>query len=748
MSVSSPAVRAAAIGLVSVAAALAFGRVFADGGFVGLLLVAAIVPHVAGWVGRVRRWPLLPTALLGGATTLLALIWITAGETTAYGIPTPATLTRVGHLLDHGWAVFRTGVAPVPPMPGVVLLSALAVAVVAIAADTISRRPDVTIAALGPTLVLFVLTGTLGTDPLRVPATIAYVAASLVALTIANAARVESRRTWFTGRRLTSDASVVRSAAAIGGAALLLGLVITPLVPGVDSAALLKYHNGAGNRTAGLGDYEGVSPLVDLRARLAERSNIELFRVSSPVALYWRLIALDRFDGDTWSLSSEAKDAADVFGNRTPRGTVRQQFTITSLADQWLPAAFRPVATTVGNARAIPESGTLIAPTAVLGLSYTINSVVERAPTATQIAATARPLPGARQPDIELPDAFPAARRRQALDITRDAATPWDKAVALQQFFTDGSFAYDLDVPPGDGPSAIDDFLDRRRGFCQQFAAAYAALARAAGLPSRVVVGFTPGTYDATTAEYVVRGRDAHAWVEVWFAGLGWRTFEPTPAGLAPGQADPRGTGATTPGRATNSSSTTTTTAPTSATTGGNGASSSARGFRDPGSLISAGGSAGDGGWSARTVATLVLLVLLAVGAVGFAVRRLVRPGRLRRRRRHAPLPATQITGAWQDALDACRGAGLPVSGALTPSEQVRALAGHGAPGDAVPPLDELATLHAELEYSDHAAEPGDSERAWHAADEVRDALLVGVGTGERVRRALRTPNAGAPVDA
>ena len=55
---------------------------------------------------------------------------------------------------------------------------------------------------------------------------------------------------------------------------------------------------------------------------------------------------------------------ADVLGNRTPRGTVRQQFTISSLADQWMPAAFRPVATTVGNARVIPDSSTLIAPAA------------------------------------------------------------------------------------------------------------------------------------------------------------------------------------------------------------------------------------------------------------------------------------------------------------------------------------------------------------------------------------------------
>ena len=90
-------------------------------------------------------------------------------------------------------------------------------------------------------------------------------------------------------------------------------------------------------------------------------------------------------------------------------------------------------------------------------------------------------------------------------------------------------------------------------------------------------------------------------------------------------------------------------------------------------------------------------------------------------------------------------GAGLPVSGALTPSEQVRSLAATGAPGDAVPPLDELASLHAELEYSDHPAAPDASDRAWLAADEVREALLVGAGTGTRVRRALRTsPAAGA----
>jgi hypothetical protein len=401
-------VRAASLALVSIAAALAFGRVFADGGFVGPLLVAATVPHALGWVGRVRNWPLDRTALAGAGATALTLVWISAGETTFFGVPTAATVTRVGHLLDHGWSVFRTGVAPVPPTPGVVLLCAVVVGVVAVAADTIARRPDTTIAALGPTLVLFVLTGTLGTDDLRVPTTIAFVAAALVELTIANASRVEARRTWFTGRRLASDASVVRSAAMVGGAALLIGLVITPLVPGVDSGPVLRYRNATGH-VAGFGDYEGVSPLVDLRARLGERSNIELFRVESPLALYWRLIALDRFDGTTWSLSSEAKDATEVFGNDTPKGAVRQRFVISSLADQWMPAAFAPVYTTVGNARVIPESATLIAPTSVSSLDYQVRSVVERAPTRAEVA------PGPRGP---------ARRPRAPRLLPREPASP------------------------------------------------------------------------------------------------------------------------------------------------------------------------------------------------------------------------------------------------------------------------------------------------------------------------------------
>ncbi len=740
--IEHPAVRVGALALVSAATALAFGRVFSNGGFIPELLVAALVPHAVGLAARLRAWSPVRSVLGGILATALALVWIVAGETTAYGIPTGATLTRVAHLVDRGWAVFRTGIAPVTPTTGVVLLCAIAVAVAAIVADAVGRRPDVTLGALAPTLVLFVLTGTLGTGSMRIPATVAYIAAGLVALVIANAARVTQRRTWFTGRRLASDAATVRSAAFVGGIAILAGVVVTPLVPGVDSPALVRYRNHTGGSGRGAGsDYTTVSPLVDLKARLGPRSDVELFRVTSPSPLYWRLVALDRFDGQVWSVASEARDAAATFQSQSDRRTVRQQFAITGLGDQWVPAAFTPVRTTMGNARVIPDSSTLIAPNPVTGQNYEIQSRIETPPTAEQIAATAAPVPSSVRSALALPNDFSRQLRNQAHTITAGAGTPYARAKALETFFSGGDFTYDVNVDFTDSTEGIAAFLRLKRGFCQQFAAAFAALARAEGLPSRVVVGFTPGSYDAVTDEYVVRGRDAHAWAEVWFAGLGWRTFEPTPAGPDPGQADSRAqVGLHSTSGAQTTTPTTTSAGSSTTSPGGSQTSSGGRSPRipRPEALISTQRSQAASGRDLRLDVLLALAGTAASGLLAWALARVIRRRRIRRRRREAPEPATAVAGAWRDALDACAIAGLPVSIALTPEEQVRAFGEHGVARDALEPLRDLAVAYSETEFSGHTVAAPARDRAWTAADELRTALLVGVGARERVRRSLR----------
>lgn len=94
-------------------------------------------------------------------------------------------------------------------------------------------------------------------------------------------------------------------------------------------------------------------------------------------------------------------------------------------------------------------------------------------------------------------------------------------------YLRDG-FSYSEDTPVRRWPLA--SFLfDHRQGYCQQFSGAMALLLRMGGVPARVAVGFTTGTYQRARGVYDVTDVDAHAWVEAWFSGIGWVTFDPTP---------------------------------------------------------------------------------------------------------------------------------------------------------------------------------------------------------------------------
>jgi transglutaminase-like putative cysteine protease len=124
--------------------------------------------------------------------------------------------------------------------------------------------------------------------------------------------------------------------------------------------------------------------------------------------------------------------------------------------------------------------------------------------------------------------------------ITTGRNTAYGKAVAIQAWFTaPGRFKYSLQVPSTQSASALIHFLTRNReGYCQQFAFAMAVLARLAGIPSRVVVGYTQGSFIGND-NWQVKTSDAHAWPELFFPGSGWLRFEPTPSNATglPGQA-------------------------------------------------------------------------------------------------------------------------------------------------------------------------------------------------------------------
>jgi transglutaminase-like putative cysteine protease len=117
-----------------------------------------------------------------------------------------------------------------------------------------------------------------------------------------------------------------------------------------------------------------------------------------------------------------------------------------------------------------------------------------------------------------------------AKEITKNARTPFDKAVAIESYLRN-RFTYTLNLAgkPGDDPLA--HFLfETRAGHCEYFASAMTIMLRTLGIPSREVNGFLPGEYNDLGGDYIVRASDAHSWVEVYFPGMDWQTFDPTPA--------------------------------------------------------------------------------------------------------------------------------------------------------------------------------------------------------------------------
>ena len=121
-----------------------------------------------------------------------------------------------------------------------------------------------------------------------------------------------------------------------------------------------------------------------------------------------------------------------------------------------------------------------------------------------------------------------ARTERLARRLTAGAPTAYDAVRRVQDHFRSGGFTYSERPPSRRYP--LDAFLFQDRiGYCQQFSGAMALMLRMAGIPARVATGFSPGSLNRDTGEYRVRDLDAHSWVEVYFNGIGWVTFDPTP---------------------------------------------------------------------------------------------------------------------------------------------------------------------------------------------------------------------------
>jgi transglutaminase-like putative cysteine protease len=739
-----------AVGVLSAATTLCLARVFREWGWLVPCLVAAVGPVALGAVCDrwIRRTPVTVLALvLGGA---LIGLEVSEPASTVAGFPTPTAISYFGHDLSQMAHVLHSAAVPVLPIGTALLLAVLAAWVMGSAAYLCATRLAGSLAPLIAPLTVFVTVSALGRGS-HAPTTAAFgvgVACFLLA----------QQRSAITDRRARFHAGPSRVALPIAGAvgataiAIAAALVAGPTLPGARSSPLIDYRR-LGGSARGPGNLVVVTPLVDIRARLKEEPAQELFTVTSDHPSYWRIAGLDDFDGDVWGIAETQSASIDALAsNRSSTGTtvpIEARFNTTALAGPWVPVAYRPTSISLPGARVLPGSDTvIIRRTDSINATYDVVSE-DPAPTAEELSTARVADDASARADLNLPGNFPERVHELALQVTRGAPTAYAQALALQTFLRSaGGFRYSLSVPKGHSDAELVSFLfDTKAGFCEQFSSAFAAMARSIGLPTRVAVGFTTGSPDAA-GTYHVSTRDAHAWPEVDFAGLGWLRFEPTP-----GRSDP------TPGNYTRTGGDSSiitvprspsTTAPTVSTNPGSAVTR-------PKNPDAANIAAGNGPTQSKRSTVSVVLRFLAVafalmlGTALAVALTIVGLKALRRfRRRHAPTSRARVTGAWDEALERLAEARIHRRPSSTPVEFAMHEAPAGGAGHAGPSLLALAHLTTSALYAPDDPEEELVDDAWEKVRELEHAMRVQTAVRARIRRRLdpRVLRATLPGDA
>jgi protein-glutamine gamma-glutamyltransferase len=139
--------------------------------------------------------------------------------------------------------------------------------------------------------------------------------------------------------------------------------------------------------------------------------------------------------------------------------------------------------------------------------------------------------PEIREDYLQLPPKIDPRIKKLAMDVTARQTNDYDRAAEIRRYLI-GHYSYTLDLtgPTGRNPDPLGYFLfTSHAGHCEYFATAMTVMLRSIDVPARYVTGFLPGEYNDVGGDYIIRGSDAHAWVEVFFNGYGWITFDPTP---------------------------------------------------------------------------------------------------------------------------------------------------------------------------------------------------------------------------
>ncbi|MFE9701484.1 DUF3488 and DUF4129 domain-containing transglutaminase family protein [Streptomyces sp. NPDC006270] len=740
---------------------LAAGALFPLVEGAGWLVQAAVLLAVQSGAGVLaRRMPVARTLTIAAQAlvTLLLLTLVFAREHALFGVlPGPSAVMRLGELLVAGGEDVGTYAIPAPMTDGIELMVVGGVVLVGLAVDALAVTFRSAAPAGLPLLALYSVAASLS-DGGAGWLWFLLAASGYLLLLLAEgrdrltqwgrvfggAARNAGRSADGTGGA-GGGASPVRTGRRIGVLALGVALVIPLALPALDSGLLGGKGPGNG-RGSGGGTISAVNPVVSLQNNLNQPDNREVLtyrsNIEDPQSLYLRILALDEFNGSEWRSSTRRlTDVPDRLpqppglGRDVSVTEVRTNISASrSYQQTYLPLPFPASEVRVGGRwRYEPEGRTLVGDDGqtTRGAQYEVGSLVVE-PTAGQLAAAGPPPQDLVREYTQVPGSLPAVVARTAEQVTEGSSNAYERAVKLQDWFaSDGGFTYDTTVTSGTGSSAIVRFLRDREGFCVHFSFSMAAMARTLGIPARVAVGFTPGTVQSDGATSVGL-RDAHAWPELYFEGVGWTRFEPTPsrgstpsytrpetpADSASDAAEPSADTSDTPSAAPSAESSC---PPQLRQEGGCGPS------QEPGAALPT-----DRGTPAGTVLLLVLAgaVALVLPLSPLLWRTRTRNGRLGSGGRAPADAAARTLAAWREVTDAAWDHGIAPDESLTPRKAAARVVRLGRLDNAA--AEAVHRIAGAVEQVLYAPVPRP------AAGLAEDALVVRAGLREAAGRGTR----------
>ncbi len=497
---------------------------------IGVVIVAITV------TGTFLRATRLTPPLVAIAQVFVLVCLLTALHTRSgvlLFLPGPDALGELGNVLAESVTQVQSGVPPVHASPAIQALVVLAIGLVAVLVDTLAVAAAAPAASGLVLLCVFAVPASLADEMLPFWTFILGAAAFAMLLAVDGQHRHEAWR----GRLGSGSASGTGSSAtSVASIAMVIALIVGAGVTIVGTVGRLPLSgSGAGGR-GGI----GLNEMTSLRGMLNRGKTAEVFYVRGlPENAYMRASTLARYvPNKGWERGSDpgGQPARGELerqpGDRGEGKTTRINIEPRGWESFWLPTygAVRRIDTPDDDYRFDPRKGVIFTQREQEPEPYEIDTVLST-PTKNQLRLASGPKTLV-DPEYYKFDGVEKEVVELANKVVADATNDFDKAAALSAFFNSptSGFKYELKTQGDVTKDALTDFVTRGKvGYCEQFASAMAAMARAVGLPSRVAIGFTAGVAAADNSYRVVSTDDAHAWVEIFFPNHGWMTFDPTP---------------------------------------------------------------------------------------------------------------------------------------------------------------------------------------------------------------------------